>query len=129
MNNILNKHANTFSTDGLNKEQKAAVEKTDGPTIILAGAGSGKTRVLVHKVLHLVFTKDINPTNILMVTFTNKAAGEMKERIQKVFQEHKDKLATTTIPTVGTFHSLCVRILRHDGGKIGISPNFQIFDT
>lgn len=129
MNNILNKHDYTFSTDGLNKEQKAAVEKADGPTIILAGAGSGKTRVLVHKVLHLVFTKGINPANILMVTFTNKAAGEMKERIQKVFQEHKDKLTTTTIPTVGTFHSLCVRILRHDGSKIGISPNFQIFDT
>jgi DNA helicase-2/ATP-dependent DNA helicase PcrA len=129
MNNILNKHDSTFSTDGLNKEQKAAVEKTDGPTIILAGAGSGKTRVLVHKVLHLVFTQAINPANILMVTFTNKAAGEMKERIQKVFQEHKEKLATTTTPTVGTFHSLCVRILRRDGVKIGISPNFQIFDT
>lgn len=129
MNDILKKHEHDFPTDGLNSEQQAAVKRADGPTIILAGAGSGKTRVLVHKVLYLTLVKSVNPANILMVTFTNKAAGEMKERIQKTFQEHKKELGSTTMPVVGTFHSLCVRILRRDGTHIGISPNFQIFDT
>ena len=112
MSTILNK---------LNDEQKKAVLATDGPTIILAGAGSGKTRVLVHKVLYLIQEKNIAPHNILMLTFTNKAAGEMKERILHALQ--------TSPPTVGTFHSLCARILRVDGQAIDISRNYLIYDT
>ncbi len=115
MENILNK---------LNSEQKDAVVNTDGPMIVLAGAGSGKTRVLVQRVLYLVIEKKINPSNILLVTFTNKAAGEMISRITKVFAQYKipDK------PLVGTFHSICSKILRRDGREIGITPGFQIFD-
>lgn len=109
----------------LNAEQKAAVLQTDGPVIILAGAGSGKTRVLVHKVLHLVLDKKVSPSNILLTTFTNKAAGEMLERIIKVFTRNK----IHEQPTVGTFHSLCAKILRRDGQSIGIPIGFQIFDA
>lgn len=116
MTDILNK---------LNAEQKAAVKTTDGPLIVLAGAGSGKTRVLIHRVLYLVLEKKVDPSNILLVTFTNKAAGEMLERINKVFSEYK----ISGIPTVGTFHSLCAKILRRDGQNIGIPIGFQIFDT
>jgi DNA helicase-2/ATP-dependent DNA helicase PcrA len=118
MDGILNK---------LNKEQKEAVIHTQGPAIILAGAGSGKTRVLVHKVLYLIVEKNINPGNILMVTFSNKAAGEMKERIKALL--HSFPLNTSGEPTVATFHSLCARILRRSGVKIGIPHNFVIYDT
>lgn len=113
--------------NNLNQEQKEAVTHTDGPIIILAGAGSGKTRVLVHKVLYLIIEKGINPKNILMVTFSNKAAGEMKDRIMKF----TSKLSTENkaIPTVATFHSLCARILRRHGSIIGIPNNFVIYDT
>jgi DNA helicase-2/ATP-dependent DNA helicase PcrA len=115
MNDILNQ---------LNQEQQKAVTHTDGPIIILAGAGSGKTRVLIHKVLYLVIKKGVNPSNILMVTFTNKAAGEMLDRIVKVFAKNK----IHERPTVGTFHSLCAKILRREGRAIGIPIGFQIFD-
>ena len=108
----------------LNAEQKAAVIHTDGPMIVLAGAGSGKTRVLVHRVLYLVLEKKIRPSNILLTTFTNKAAGEMLERISKVFMQNKIHEQIT----VGTFHSLCAKILRRDGRSIGIPIGFQIFD-
>ncbi len=118
MQDILNK---------LNKEQKEAVIHVEGPAIILAGAGSGKTRVLVHKVLYLIVEKGINPGNILMVTFSNKAAGEMKERIKALL--HSFPLDTSAEPTVATFHSLCARILRRNGIKIGIPHNFVIYDT
>lgn len=118
MDGILNK---------LNKEQKEAVIHTQGPAIILAGAGSGKTRVLVHKVLYLIVEKNINPGNILMVTFSNKAAGEMKERIKALL--HSFPLNTSDEPTVATLHSLCARILRRSGVKIGIPHNFVIYDT
>lgn len=111
----------------LNPEQQEAVKATDGPVIILAGAGSGKTRVLVFKVVYLIVEKKIPPSAIMMVTFTNKAAGEMKERIDKLLLEidlvHREK------PLVGTFHSVCARILRQDGRHIGIPPNFVIYDT
>src|SRR3989344_3913069 len=90
----------------LNSEQQIAVVNTDGPMIILAGAGSGKTRVLTYKVVYLIQEKDIDPSNILMVTFTNKAANEMKERV---------KLITNKPPTIATFHSLCAKILRVNG--------------
>lgn len=104
---------------GLNQEQKRAVLQTDGPVIILAGAGSGKTRVLTHKVMYLILEKKVDPLNILMVTFTNKAASEMKERVLKM----------GPIPTVATFHSLCAKILRIEGKHIGLPPQFTIYDT
>lgn len=111
----------------LNKDQQQAVLHTDGPAIILAGAGSGKTRVLTYKVLYLTTEKQVSPDNILMVTFTNKAAQEMRERIVKYFAEHMTH--TSTQPFVSTFHSLCARILRIEGKHIGLSPSFVIYDT
>lgn len=111
----------------LNEEQKKAVVAHNGPIIVLAGAGSGKTRVLVYKVLYLIIEKNIDPSNILMVTFTNKAAGEMKERIENALSQLQ--LPTSHMPTVGTFHSLCAKILRRDGHHIGISNRFLIYDT
>lgn len=111
----------------LNPEQKKAVLNTDGPMIILAGAGSGKTRVLTYKVMYLLLEKGITPEEILMVTFTNKAAGEMKERMQKFFSLLNDG-APTGQPFVATFHSLCARILRFDGEHLGISRRFVIYD-
>ncbi len=104
----------------LNPDQQKAVLATDGPIIILAGAGSGKTRVLTHKVLYLILEKKIPPESILCITFTNKAANEMKERIIK---------SLPIPPWVSTFHSLCARILRMDGKYIGFSPKFTIYDT
>jgi DNA helicase-2/ATP-dependent DNA helicase PcrA len=113
----------------LNAEQKKAVMHTDGPTIILAGAGSGKTRVLTYKVLYLIVEKRIAPESILMVTFTNKAAKEMKERIYSYIHKHNLQKSITTIPQVSTFHSLCAKILRIDGKHIGLSHRFAIFDS
>jgi DNA helicase-2/ATP-dependent DNA helicase PcrA len=118
MNEILNK---------LNRAQQDAVVHTKGPAIILAGAGSGKTSVLVHKVLYLIVEKKVSPQNILMVTFSNKAAGEMKERIKKLLSSFPLKISEE--PTVATFHSLCARILRRNGVAIGIPHNFVIYDT
>ncbi|OGG14934.1 hypothetical protein A2875_03155 [Candidatus Gottesmanbacteria bacterium RIFCSPHIGHO2_01_FULL_46_14] len=106
----------------LNAAQQEAVKQTDGPILILAGAGSGKTRVLTYKVAYLMNHKHVSPDDILMVTFTNKAAGAMKERIQKILGD------TSSLPFAGTFHSLCVKILRSDGGAIGLAPNFVIYD-
>lgn len=106
----------------LNEEQIKAVVNTDGPMIILAGAGSGKTRVLTYKVIYLIEEKQVDPANILMVTFTNKAAQEMKDRVQKTLKEK-------TAVTISTFHSLCSKILRIDGKNIGIPNNFVIYDT
>jgi DNA helicase-2/ATP-dependent DNA helicase PcrA len=108
----------------LNKEQLAAVLQKNGPMIILAGAGSGKTRVLTYKVIYLI-EQGVDPNNILMMTFTNKAASEMKERMQKFFE--KDGISK--LPTIATFHSLCAKILRIDGEKIGIPKNFLIYDS
>jgi DNA helicase II / ATP-dependent DNA helicase PcrA len=103
----------------LNQEQKKAVLQAEGPVIILAGAGSGKTRVLTYKVMYLMMEKKVDPFNILMVTFTNKAAAEMKERVRKM----------GPVPTVATFHSLCAKILRIEGKYIGLPPQFAIYDT
>ncbi len=108
--------------DELNSDQQKAVLSTDGPMIILAGAGSGKTRVLTYKVIYLIQKLGVNPENILMVTFTNKAATEMKDRIQKLTDGNEK-------PTIGTFHSICARILRIDGQEIGLSSKFTIYDT
>lgn len=115
----------------LNEKQKLAVKHTDGPVLILAGAGSGKTRVLTYRVAYLMAQKRISPDAILMLTFTNKAAGEMKERIRKLLS-HDDftpRSLGEVGPFAGTFHSLCVKILRRDGKEIGISPNFLIYDS
>lgn len=106
----------------LNLEQQKAVENTDGPMIILAGAGSGKTRVLTYKVIYLIQEKNIDPSNILMVTFTNKAANEMKERIEIL-------CGKGIKPTMGTFHSICSRILRINGKFLGFTERFTIYDT
>jgi DNA helicase-2/ATP-dependent DNA helicase PcrA len=106
----------------LNDVQRAAVEQTDGPVLILAGAGSGKTRVLTHRIAYLLNEKNVFPDRILAVTFTNKAAGEMKARLERMVGAAARDL------WVGTFHSMCVRILRRDGRKIGIASNFAIMD-
>lgn len=108
----------------LNKEQKEAVITTEGPLLIIAGAGSGKTRVLTHRIAYLIKEKGINPWNIIAITFTNKAANEMKERVSKLLGEEMAKDMW-----VGTFHSMCVRILRREIEKAGYSRNFLIFDT
>lgn len=110
----------------LNSEQKTAVTTTDGPLIVLAGAGSGKTRVLIHKVIYLMQEKNIRGGNILMVTFTNKAASEMKERIKSAMAHH---IQNSELPIVGTFHSLCARILRKYGNRVSLSHSFRIYDT
>lgn len=110
----------------LNPEQQAAVTTTDGPLIVLAGAGSGKTRVLIHKVLYLMQEKKVKGEHILMVTFTNKAASEMKDRIDRALQNTQERYQ---LPVVGTFHSLCARILRQYGKFVGLSFAFRIYDT
>ncbi len=106
----------------LNPDQQKAVTHTDGPVLILAGAGSGKTRVLTYRVAYLIQEKHIDPEHILMLTFTNKAANEMKERIKKLLG------GAPSLPFAGTFHSLCVKILRRDGKEIGIPDDFVIYD-
>lgn len=111
----------------LNPIQQKAVQTTDGPILILAGAGSGKTRVLTYKVAHLITHKEIPADSILMVTFTNKAAGEMKERIVNLLKNYK-KINRYDLPVAGTFHSLCAKILRRDGTAIGIPQHFIIYD-
>ena len=108
----------------LNAEQQKAVLQTEGPLIILAGAGSGKTRVLTYKVIYLIEKNNISPENILMVTFTNKAAKEMKERIETHFRENP-----VSLPFVSTFHSLSAKILRIEGKYIGYSTDFSIYDS
>jgi DNA helicase-2/ATP-dependent DNA helicase PcrA len=108
----------------LNPAQKEAVETTEGAVLIIAGAGSGKTKALTHRVAYLIREKKIASRNILAVTFTNKAAQEMKERILHLLGGNKDLL-----PLIGTFHSICVRILRTEIEKIGYSKKFNIFDT
>ncbi len=114
--------------DKLNPEQRAAVESIDGPLLILAGAGSGKTRVITHRIAWMVREKNVAPDSILAVTFTNKASGEMAERVDKLIGH-----GSLTKPLIATFHSLCVRILRRDvealkvGGK-GLTRSFAIFD-
>jgi len=112
----------------LNLEQKKAVLHNLGPMIILAGAGSGKTRVLTYKVIYLIKEEAINPLNILCVTFTNKAANEMKERVKR-FLNFQFPISNLKFPMISTFHSLSAKILRIDGKYIGISSRFVIYDT
>ena len=107
----------------LNNKQKEAVENTEGPVLVIAGAGSGKTKVLTHKIAFLIQEKQVKPWNILAITFTNKAANEMKERIEKLIGDAAKDL------WMGTFHSICVRILRRYIDRIGYKTDFVIFDT
>jgi DNA helicase-2/ATP-dependent DNA helicase PcrA len=110
----------------LNSEQRKAVETTEGPLLILAGAGSGKTKTLTHRIAYLLATNRATPFNILSVTFTNKAAGEMRERVAKILGHNPENRGL--IPYLGTFHSICVRLLRQDGEAIDIPRNFVIWD-
>ena len=109
--------------DTLNAQQKEAVFHTEGPLLILAGAGSGKTRVLTHRIAYLIDEKEVNPWNILAITFTNKAAGEMRERVDQIVGFGSESI------WVSTFHSTCVRILRRFIDRIGYDTNFTIYDS
>ena len=110
------------SYEGLNPQQQEAVFHTEGPLLLLAGAGSGKTRVLTHRIAYLIEEKGINPWNILAITFTNKAAGEMRERVDKIVGFGSESI------WVSTFHSSCVRILRRFIDRLGYDRNFTIYD-
>ncbi|MBN6826888.1 DNA helicase PcrA [Staphylococcus caprae] len=106
----------------MNTEQSEAVRTTEGPLLIMAGAGSGKTRVLTHRIAYLLDEKDVSPYNILAITFTNKVAKEMKQRVEQLVGEEAQVI------WMSTFHSMCVRILRRDADRIGIERNFTIID-
>ncbi|TWT02973.1 DNA helicase PcrA [Planococcus sp. CPCC 101016] len=110
--------------NGMNPEQAEAVKTTEGPLLIMAGAGSGKTRVLTHRIAYLVLEKQVYPSNILAITFTNKAAREMRNRIDGLLGH-----GTGQRMWASTFHSMCVRILRRDIDRMGMSKNFSILDT
>ena len=109
--------------EGLNKKQYEAVINTDGAVLVIEGAGSGKTKVLTHKIAYIIQEKKAHPWNILAITFTNKAANEMKERIAGLVGEDAKDI------WMGTFHSICVRILRKHIEQIGFESSFIIFDT
>src|SRR5512138_2755969 len=108
--------------DKLNPAQKQAIETISGPLLILAGPGSGKTRVITHRIAYLIRVCGVSPHHIMAVTFTNKAAREMENRL--------NTLAASAVKdlTLGTFHAICARILRIDGKAIGIKPGFVIYD-
>ena len=109
--------------EGLNDKQKEAVLATEGPCLVIAGAGSGKTKVLTHHLAYLISEKGVKPYNILAITFTNKAASEMKQRVEKLVGDVAQEM------WMGTFHSICVRILRRFIDRIGFDTSFLIFDT
>ena len=117
--------ARSFSyLDGLNEEQKKAVEALDGPVLMLAGAGTGKTKALTARVVHLLNMRRANPNQILAVTFTNKAAKEMKNRVGGMLGK-----VVEGMPWMGTFHSISVKILRRNAELVGLKANFTILDT
>lgn len=111
---------------GLNDAQKLAVKHGDGPLLILAGAGSGKTKTLTHRIAYLISVKHVNPSTILAVTFTNKAAKEMRKRLANLLGSNSED--RFFMPWMGTFHGICVKLLRIDGEHIGLSRNFVIYD-
>ncbi|MEY4247973.1 MAG: hypothetical protein RIS69_1520, partial [Actinomycetota bacterium] len=117
-----NSRIKPISLDGLNPMQREAAEHVDGPLLVVAGAGSGKTRVLTHRIAHLISNHGVSPMNVLAITFTNKAAGEMKHRVESLIGPVAKSM------WVSTFHSACVRILRVHGERIGYPKTFSIYD-
>ena len=118
----MNKKLEQLLLDDLNSEQKDAVQTVDGPVLIMAGPGSGKTRVITRRIAYLVKIMGVKPFNILAVTFTNKAAKEMQLRINELLGSESSSL------TLGTFHSFGARILRQNGDTLGIDKSFVIYD-
>jgi DNA helicase II / ATP-dependent DNA helicase PcrA len=114
--------------EGLNPAQASAAAQTSGPLLILAGAGSGKTKTLVHRIAYLMQNESVWPNEILAVTFTNKAARELRDRVWKLTQGGRGEVPRSFMPWMGTFHGICVRLLRQDGSVIGIAPNYVIYD-
>jgi DNA helicase-2/ATP-dependent DNA helicase PcrA len=112
---------------GLNPEQKKAVMCTSGPLLVFAGAGSGKTRVITNRIAYLIMEERVNPFNILAVTFTKKAAGEMQERVEGLLRELNYNLSS--LPTIGTFHSIGAMMLRQNAQELGFTNNFSIYDS
>jgi len=112
--------------EDLNPQQRLAVEQTDGPLLILAGAGSGKTRVITYRVAYLIEARGVPPESILGVTFTNKAADQMKERVATLLA--KRGVGLPRPPLISTFHSFCVRVLRRHIDRLGYSRDFSIYD-
>src|SRR5208282_2000627 len=114
--------------DQLNIQQRAAVEQTEGPLLILAGAGSGKTRVITYRIAYLIEAQGVPPESILAVTFTNKAAAQMKERVAKLLDRKaadlEKQVGATNSPHVSTFHSFCVSVLRRHIDRLGYSRDF-----
>ncbi len=113
--------------EGLNPEQKKAVMCTDGPLLVFAGAGSGKTKVITNRIAYLITQKAVNPNNILAVTFTKKAAGEMQERVTSILQSLK--VGKGNVPLIGTFHSIGAIMLRQNATLVGLNNNFSIYDS
>jgi DNA helicase-2/ATP-dependent DNA helicase PcrA len=111
----------------LNEPQREAVLTTEGPVLMLAGAGSGKTKALTHRIAYLVAEKRVSPASILAVTFTNKAAGEMRQRVLRLLGRHPDE--RNYLPFIGTFHSICLKMLRRDHEQVGLTASFTIFDA
>jgi len=108
---------------GLNGPQRAAVTHTGSPLLVVAGAGSGKTRVLAHRVAYLLAARQVRPSQVLAITFTNKAAGEMKERVAALVGRQARMM------WVATFHSACVRLLRAEHDRVGLRSTFSIYDA